>query len=85
MLVSYKLKRKGTQMEEQKEDVEVPTKFKPVQIKRLWGLKSYSDDEHIVYEILKILGDEELTIDRASRVLADAQTMLPKLAKLPKK
>ena len=50
-------------MEEQKEDVEVPTKFKPVQIKRLWGLKSYSDDEHIVYEILKILGDEELTID----------------------
>ncbi len=35
MLVSYKLKRKGTQMEEQKEDVEVPTKFKPVQIKRL--------------------------------------------------
>lgn len=49
----------------------------------LFGLKCRHEDEKLIYEILKILGDKELSVDRVSRVLMDAQTMLPRLAKLP--
>lgn len=50
--------------------------------RRMLGLKSNKDDEEIIKEILKMLSKRELTIDRASRVLADAQKMLPILSKL---
>lgn len=46
------------------------------------GLTSNKDDDEILKEIIKILCTHELTVDRASRVLMDAQKMLPYLAKL---
>ena len=46
------------------------------------GLRSDEQDEELVKEIVKILCERKLSFDRASRVLADAQTMLPYMAKL---
>lgn len=48
-----------------------------------YGLKADDKDEKTVIEIIKLIQDKELTVDRASRVLADAQTILPLFAKLP--
>lgn len=39
-------------------------------------------DEEVIREIVKMLCERELTIDRASRILADAQKLLPFVAKL---
>ncbi|MEY8412888.1 hypothetical protein AALB51_16845 [Lachnospiraceae bacterium 62-26] len=46
------------------------------------GLRSDEQDEELIKEIVKILRERELSFDRASRVLADAQAMLPYIAKL---
>lgn len=50
--------------------------------KRILGLTSDPEDEELTKEILKILSKRELTVERASRILADAQKMLPFLGKL---
>ena len=50
--------------------------------RRIIGLISNEEDEEIFKKIREILCKHELTVDRASRVLADAQTMLPYIAKL---
>ena len=47
------------------------------------GLKADETDEEITKDILRVFRDKELTVDRASRVLEDAQVMLPLMAKLP--
>ncbi len=46
------------------------------------GLRSDEQDEELLEKIVKILCERELSFDRASRVLADAQVMLPYMAKL---
>ncbi len=70
--------------EKSKEELQEGRIFTNTQ-RSLFGLKCRHEDENLIYEILKILGDKELSADRASRVLADAQSMLPILAKLPTK
>lgn len=70
--------------EEQKQDAEFPTgQVYTIHQRKSMGLKCNHDDERLIFEILKIFREKNLSVDRASRVLADAQTMLPKLAKLP--
>ncbi len=46
------------------------------------GLSSDKEDEEIVKEIIKMLCEYELTIDRAFRILEDTRSMLPHVAKL---
>lgn len=46
------------------------------------GLISIKEDEELVTSIINILKEKELTVDRASRVLKDAQTLIPLLARL---
>lgn len=52
--------------------------------RNLFNLQCRHEDESLIYDILTILGNNDLSVDRASRVLTDAQTMLPILAKIPK-
>lgn len=47
------------------------------------GLKSDERDEETVKEIIKLLQKKEINIDRAFRILEDAQSMLPFIAVLP--
>jgi len=51
--------------------------------KDILGLKAAPQDEETTREIVTLLRKKELTVDRASRILADAQTMLPLISKLP--
>jgi len=46
------------------------------------GLVSDEQDEEIVKEIVRTLCENELTIDRASRILEDARKLLSHVAKL---
>lgn len=46
------------------------------------GFTSNLEDEETIRKIVKILCEDELTVDRASRILADAQKLLPFLGKL---
>lgn len=43
---------------------------------------SDQEDEEVVKEIVEILCKRKLTMDRASRILADAQKILPFLTKM---
>ncbi len=71
-------------MEEQKQDVEFPTeRVFTIQQKTTVGLICDHSDEKLVTEILNIFCRKNLSVDRASRVLTDAQTMLPLVAKIP--
>lgn len=49
-----------------------------------WGLKSTEEDYPIVYDIIEIFREKELTIDRAFRVLEDTRSTLPRIAKFTK-
>ena len=46
------------------------------------GFTSNLEDEETLRKIIKILCEDELTVDRASRILADALKLLPFLGKL---
>lgn len=46
------------------------------------GFTSNLEDEKTIRKIVKILCEDELTVDRASRILTDAQKLLPFLGKL---
>lgn len=46
------------------------------------GFTSNLEDEETIRKIVKILCEDELTVDRASRILADAQKLLPFIGKL---
>ena len=46
------------------------------------GFTSNLEDEETIRKIIKILCEDELTVDRASRILADALKLLPFLGKL---
>jgi len=46
------------------------------------GLKADRQDEEIIKEVIALLREKELTVDRATRILADAQIMIPLITKL---
>lgn len=50
--------------------------------RRALGFISDQEDEEVVKKIVEILCERKLTMDRASRILADAQKILPFLAKM---
>lgn len=50
--------------------------------RKILGFTSNLEDEETIRKIVKILYEDELTVDRASRILADAQKLLPFLGKL---
>ena len=47
------------------------------------GLKADQRDEETVKAIIKLLQEKEINIDRAVRILEDAQSILPFIAVLP--
>lgn len=49
------------------------------------GLKADPEDDGIVTEIIRLLAQKGITVDRAHRVLKDVRTLLPRLANLPYK
>lgn len=46
------------------------------------GFTSDQEDEETLKKIVEILCERKLTMDRASRILADAQKIIPFLAKM---
>ena len=50
--------------------------------KRNYNLKADSADESTVLEVIKLLKEKEITVDRSQRILEDAQTILPVITKL---
>ncbi|MFG6367812.1 MAG: hypothetical protein K1W16_05205 [Lachnospiraceae bacterium] len=46
------------------------------------GLKARPEDDEIVREIIRLLAQKGITVDRARNVLKDVRTLLPRLAKL---
>ena len=46
-------------------------------------LKASKQDEEVTRDLLLVIKNKDLTVERASSILADAQTLLMALAKLP--
>lgn len=52
-------------------------------VRRAWELKADCGDDGITREVVALLAKKGLSVDRASRILEDARSMIPRLAKIP--
>lgn len=51
-------------------------------IDKRMGLKTNKEDREVVELVIDLLREKEVTVDRASKILQDAQTIIPLITKL---